>query len=247
MSTRVKVIAHRGASHARPENTLPAFTHAVELGTDLLGFDCRATADGHVVVMHDSTVDRTTDGSGPVGSLTLAEIQSLDAGAWFHETYAGTRVPTLPEVLELAKASGVGLDVQIYATDDDRESLTGTVVRALADHGFDERAFIAAEEEVVLLVKELDPTRPICNLTGQRTASSLEHNQEIGSLIVQAFARYVTDDFARRAHKMGIVVNVFYADHVTEMKRLIECGIDGILTNEPGLLLGLLDRPPQDA
>ncbi len=221
---------------------MPAFGYAVEMGVDLLEFDCRQTADGHVIAMHDAAVDRTTDGTGNVGEMTLAEIRKLDAGAKHSSTYVGTKVPTLDEVLDLAEPSGVGLDVQIYALDSDRESLTGAVVRALSDRGFDERAFIAGEEEVVLLAQQLDPNRPICSLTGQRDAGSLEHNTRIGSNIVQAFARYVDPAFVKKAHDLGVVVNVFYADHATEMERLIEVGIDGILTNEPALALRVLGR-----
>ena len=244
MADSVRVIAHRGASHARPENTLPAFTHAIELGADLLEFDVRQTADGHAVVMHDPTVDRTTDGTGAVNNLTLDEIRALDAGACFHEQYAGTKVPTLGEVLDLARDAGVGLDVQIYATEDDRAPLTRQVVEALRQYEFDDRAFIAGEEDVIRLVRELDPDRPICNLTGQRDARSLDHCKAMGCTIVQAFARYITSDYVKRAHDVVITVNVFYADHVSEMKRLLECRVDGILTNEPELLLKLLGRGP---
>ncbi len=244
MAHHVRVIAHRGASHARPENTLPAFVHAIELGADLLEFDVRQTANRQAVIIHDPTVDRTTNGTGAVSSLTLKAIRSLDAGVRFHEQYAGTKIPRLREVIQLARGTGVGLDVQIYATETDRESLTRQVVQALKELDFDERAFIAAEEDVVRLVRELDPQRPICNLTGQRDARSLSHCKAMGCTIVQAFARYVTAEYIERAHKVGITVNVFYADHVSEMKRLIECGVDGILTNEPELLLKLLGRTP---
>ncbi len=238
----MNVIAHRGASHARPENTIPAFEHAIELGVDLLEFDVRLTADGHAVIMHDTSVKRTTDGDAPVGKMTLAEVRELDAGATFNDSYRGTRVPTLDEALEYAGPTGVGLDVQIYATDDSAAPLTRTVVDALQRHGFDDRAFIAGEENVVLLARELDPARPICNLTGQRDEESLDYNHRIGSKIVQAFARYVTPAFVKRAHELDIVVNVFYADHANEMTRLIDCGVDGILTNEPETLLRVLGR-----
>jgi len=244
MPHQVRVIAHRGASHARPENTLPAFIHAIELGTDMIEFDVRQTADGHPVVMHDCTVDRTTNGSGAVSSLTLDEIRALDAGVRFHQAYADVTVPTLDEVLACARVAGIGLDIQIYAGEADRESLTTQVVSALMDHGFDERAIIAGEEEVVRLVRQIDSTRPFCNLTGQRDVHYLERAAAFGSTVVQAFARYVTAEYVRRAHAMDITINVFYADHVAEMQRLVNCGVDGILTNEPELLLRLLHRIP---
>ena len=94
------VIAHRGASAYAPENTLAAFDLALDLGCRHLELDVDVTSDGHIVVMHDDTVDRTTNGAGPVGSQTLTELRALDAGAWFGAQFAGERIPTFAEVLE---------------------------------------------------------------------------------------------------------------------------------------------------
>jgi glycerophosphoryl diester phosphodiesterase len=94
------VIAHRGASSYAPENTLAAFDLALDLGYGHLELDVDLTRDGHIIVMHDETVDRTTNGTEPVRSQTLAELRALDAGAWFGAQFAGERVPTFAEVLE---------------------------------------------------------------------------------------------------------------------------------------------------
>jgi glycerophosphoryl diester phosphodiesterase len=93
------VIAHRGASGTCPENTLAAFRHAQALGADMIELDVQLARDGNVVVIHDWTLDRTTDGSGPVGARSLAELRALDAGAWFASAFGGERIPTLAEVL----------------------------------------------------------------------------------------------------------------------------------------------------
>ena len=93
------VIAHRGASSYAPENTLAAFDLALQMGVRQIELDVHLTSDGHIVVIHDDTVDRTTNGSGPVASQMLAELQELDAGAWFGASFAGERIPTLDEVL----------------------------------------------------------------------------------------------------------------------------------------------------
>ena len=94
------VIAHRGASSYAPENTLAAFDLAIQMGVGHLELDVHAARDGHVVVIHDETVDRTTNGSGPVTSHALAALKRLDAGSWFGGTFAGQRIPTFEEVLE---------------------------------------------------------------------------------------------------------------------------------------------------
>ncbi|MFJ5963937.1 glycerophosphodiester phosphodiesterase [Bacillus sp. NPDC093026] len=94
------IIAHRGSSSDAPENTIAAFDLAVQQGADYLELDVQFTMDQQVVVIHDDTVDRTTDGSGPVMGYTLDELKKLDAGSWFHQRYANERVPTLQEILE---------------------------------------------------------------------------------------------------------------------------------------------------
>ena len=96
----VMVIAHRGASSYAPENTLAAFDLALHMGCRHLELDVDFTRDGHIVVIHDETVDRTTNGTGPVGSHTLAELRALDAGSWFGPQFAGERIPMFAEVLE---------------------------------------------------------------------------------------------------------------------------------------------------
>jgi glycerophosphoryl diester phosphodiesterase len=103
-------VAHRGYSAVAPENTLPALAAGVLAGATFIEFDVRTTADGVPVVIHDRTVDRTTDGSGPVEELTLDEISVLDAGSWFSPAYAGTRVPLLREVLDLLRPHAVLAD-----------------------------------------------------------------------------------------------------------------------------------------
>ncbi len=114
----VDVIAHRGASEYAPENTLAAFAMAEEMGADWIELDCRLTRDGEVIVMHDDTLDRTTNGSGYVREASLHEIKQLDAGAWFEDKWRGERVPTLEQALAQAKWK-VGVYIEIKDTADD--------------------------------------------------------------------------------------------------------------------------------
>ncbi len=124
----VMVVAHRGASRHAPENTLAAFRKAIELGADLIEFDVRQTRDGHLVVMHDDTVDRTTDGRGRVSQMTLEEIRKLDAGSWFGPQFKGERVPTLDEALETIKGGALP-DIDFKAGTPEK------LVEAVARHG----------------------------------------------------------------------------------------------------------------
>ena len=97
----IYVAGHRGLSARYPENTMPSFRAALEAGLDMIELDVHRTKDGQLIVMHDHTVDRTTDGTGPIAEKTLEEIKALDAGGWFSGEFRGERVPTLREFMEL--------------------------------------------------------------------------------------------------------------------------------------------------
>ena len=132
----VAVIGHRGACGHAPENTMPAFHRGRELGAIWVEADVKKTADGHFVLMHDQTVDRTTDGTGKVAELSLEEIRGLDAGAWFGAEYAGTEVPLLEELLSWASSAGIGvcLDLGMGFTSADLYAIGKLVIqRGLAE------------------------------------------------------------------------------------------------------------------
>ncbi len=133
------VIAHRGASGTCPENTLAAFRRAGNLGADMIELDVQLTRDGEVVVIHDWTLDRTTDGDGAVRDASLAEIQRLDAGAWFGPEFRGERVPTLAEVLA---ATTVPLNVELKPVGDD--GLEARALAAVVDAGAGERVVFSS-------------------------------------------------------------------------------------------------------
>lgn len=116
---QIAVIAHRGEHRAHPENTLPAFQAAIDAGADFFELDVRTTSDGRLVLMHDAKVDRTTNGHGLVREMTLDQIRALDAGAKFNPRFAGTRVPTFDEALQLARGKiGVYVDSKDIAPAD---------------------------------------------------------------------------------------------------------------------------------
>jgi glycerophosphoryl diester phosphodiesterase len=144
----VVLVAHRGLSPGFPENTLAAFRNSVELGVDVIEVDLRGTADGEVVIVHDATVDRTTDGSGDVTQLTLAEVRALDAGSHAGPQFRGERVPTYREVLELVAGTGTKLLLDIKPSEVlDKER----VVRLTEEHG--------ATLDVIVGVRSIDDLR----------------------------------------------------------------------------------------
>jgi glycerophosphoryl diester phosphodiesterase len=123
------MVGHRGNVKFTPENTLPALDKAIELGADLVEIDVRQTSDGVLVLMHDLTVDRATDGTGPIANMTLNEVQKLDAGSWFDEKFAGTKVPTLREALNHIRGRAIP-DIDFKSGSPDE------LIRVLDEEGF---------------------------------------------------------------------------------------------------------------
>ncbi len=144
----VYVAAHRGASTTHPENTMAAFRRAAEVGVDQIETDVRVTKDGHLVLIHDGTVDRTTNGSGKVCEMTLEELRTLDAGSWKGEEFAGERIPLLTEFLEYAREVGVKtLDIELKETPTDigpeiAYDVCDRTLRLLEEYGFEGRFVI---------------------------------------------------------------------------------------------------------
>jgi glycerophosphoryl diester phosphodiesterase len=145
-TSAVMVIAHRGASSYAPENTLAAFDLALEMGAHHIELDVDLTSDGHIVVIHDDTVDRTTNGSGPVTSHTLAALRALDAGSWFGDKFTGERIPTFHEVLERYKGRA-HLHTEIKGHSPSLAQRTADLIRT---HGMEEQVTITSFQNVRL-------------------------------------------------------------------------------------------------
>ena len=234
----VKVVAHRGFSGKYPENTAVAFQEALALDVDMVEFDVRLCRDGVPVVMHDATVDRTSDGCGRIGQMTLAEIKALDAGGWLAEPFGGERVLTLYEALDLL-GHKVGLNVHVKAGDEDRAEVIRMTVAALAERDLLETAFIASDQASVIFAKDILPELAVCNLSTTPKETYIGRSLSFGCEILQPGNAQVDAEFVQEAHRHDLEVNPFYADDEAEMRRLIACGVDGILTNHPDRLLAL--------
>ena len=240
MNDMVKVVAHRGFSGEFPENTRVAFAEAIGLRVDMIEFDVHLSADGELIVIHDPTVDRTSNGCGSIRDMSLSEIKALDAGAWFGDEFKGQRFLTLQEALDITAGSGTRLNVHIKAYDDDREKVVGLTVSELVHRELLDQAFVASDEESIALAKSIEPDLQICNLDTTPLETYVSRSAAVNCLILQPGNEQVTTEFVADAHAHGMEVNPFFADDVQEMQRLIDCGVDGILTNYPDRLQALL-------
>ena len=234
----VNVVAHRGYSGKYPENREVAFREALALRVGMIEFDVQLSQDEALIVSHDPTVDRTSDGSGEIARMTLSEIKALDAGSWFDEAFGGQRFLTLRETLDLMD-NEVRLNVHVKAYEHDRRKVTALTVRELERRNLLRQAFIASDQETIEEVRRIQPKLEICNLSTEPKETYIARSRVIGCRILQPGNAQVDRAFVGEAHHHGMEVNPFYADELDEMRRLIACGVDGILTNRPDRLLAL--------
>jgi glycerophosphoryl diester phosphodiesterase len=233
-------VAHRGASGNYPENTLIAFQKALEIGVDEIELDLYLTKDDRLIIMHDSTVDRTTDGTGAISELTLAEIKALDAGGVFGEQFRGERVPTWEEALELVQGK-VGLNVHLKEGGNPDGDYERKVAKALIDFHMVEDSILTCSDASVGIFAEID-SRIECRIfRANRTPEEyIRKSVEMGLRTMQPGRDITTRDFVQKAHAAGRIVHVFYADTPEDMCAYIEIGVDGILTNYPERLKAIL-------
>ena len=256
-------MAHRGMAAGYPENTLAAFRHSVSLGFPVIEVDLRATADGHIVIMHDDTVDRTTSGSGEVGRMTLAEVRSLDAGSHAGPRFAGEPVPTYPEALEALRGSGAKLilDIKPGATLDNER-----VVRLTERHGAALDVIVGARSITDLRdFKRLNPGLRALGLvpgpeSGPPDPAAIEEFARVGADIIRLWPHWIFTSRDQAAwpggsplvewlHDLGkpawATADTLYGDispeHPREdLSQLVRLGVNGIITDVPELLRDLL-------
>ncbi len=236
-------IAHRGASGHCPENTRAAFVRAIELGADMVELDCQMTRDGAVVVLHDETLDRTTNGRGRVIDRTLKEIQALDAGSWFSPRFAGQEVPTLEDVIALLRGK-VGLNLEIKGDDQPGRLEIQCVGTLVSMHFFEQTVFSSFSPRRMRKLRELSSEARIGILleAGQSWPDGLALAEELGAEAVHPERSLVKRELVEEAHDRGLEVRVWPVNDLRQMESLIDANVDGIFTDYPDRLLGLTAR-----
>lgn len=248
----ITVIAHRGASASAPENTLPAAILAAELHADMVEVDVQMTRDGELVIIHDTTLRRTTDvrlrfprrAPWNVGDFSLAEIRTLDAGSWFDARYVGTAVPTLSELLRTLRGrAGLLLElkapsrypgmVTAVAAELDREGWLGS--------DSDGRRLVVQSYDwsVMRDVKRLAPQACVGLLGGPPLRRRLVEPSMWADQLNRNHRR-VTGRFVQAVHRHGMVTWPYTVDDPERMRTLIGMGVDGIITNRPSELIDVL-------
>ncbi len=216
-------IAHRGASAYEPENTLRSFERAIEMKADMIELDVRQSIDGHLVVMHDGTVDRTTDSTGPVSLKTLAELKELNAGK-------GERIPTLNEVVELGRGRAKFV---IELKENGAEDKVVDLIRK--NKLIDEVFIVSFKANRLKMIKELEPKLK----TGLILFASLDPirlAKNCGADVVAPFRWFITKGLIERAKANGLHTFTWTVDETSKAQVLKEKGVSGIVTNKPDII-----------
>ena len=254
---RPRLFAHRGASGLAPENTLEAFRLGLEQGADRLELDVHATADGHVVVFHDETLDRTTDATGLVKDLPLAALQRLDAGHHFAAPDGtspwrdrGCRVPTLAALLEAFPDVPVNIEIK-----QDEPAIEHAVLAVLDRFDARPRTLLAAEEVGIMArIRAAAPdvltsfaAAEVAEFVGRLREGTLAGYRAPGVAlqVPPSFGEIeiVTREFVRAAHGLGLEVHVWTINDEAEMERLLRLGVDALMTDFPARAAAVLERP----
>lgn len=242
LDSRTRVIAHRGFSARAPENTVAALRRAIEIGADMAELDVTVTSDGHVVCLHDETLDRTTDGLGPATDRTLAEIRRLDAGSWFAAEFAGEPVPTLAEVLDVADGR-ILLNVEIKP-EAVPHGVVDAVARLIRDREMVDRVAVSSfAPEALRRMKVIAPeivTISLFNDDLHDGRDPLEIVMEVGSRGLNMSANRATAELVERCHAHGLPVGVYTVNSKRRMNRMIALGVHALFTDRPDRLIDVL-------
>jgi glycerophosphoryl diester phosphodiesterase len=234
---RPVIIGHRGARGLAPENTMPAFQIAADLGIDGVEFDVQRTRDGKLIVFHDENVKRITTVDGMVEAMTLDEIKALDAGSTFGPDFAGERIPTLREVLDFLRQTDLLLFIELkdpwrYA------GMEAAIIRLLREFDMIERTQIRSFYHAVLhLIHALEPELAVSELWLDR----LPTDDEVIYKTIDAYHPLFTAENLAQIHRRGQEATAWTVNELDEARRLMDAGIDGLATDFPDRLLTLFD------
>lgn len=252
---KCNVISHRGANQVAPQNTIEAFEKSIEIGCDGFETDIHLTKDGVPVVCHNFTIDETSTGKGAIKNMTLEELRQYDFGSYKGDQFKGVKIPTLDEFLEVSKKMGDKMKVLDIELKSEKFGEAGTelaekTIDAVKNHGLFDKLLISSFDPSVLVVcKKIDKNCKTGILYSPDNLVSIKIStrpvafaKEIGCDALHPFAMYVTRLYVERAHRAGLQVNPWTINKELTAKHLIKLGVDGIITDDPGLMNKLLGK-----
>ncbi len=239
------IIAHRGFKRKYPENTLIAFEAAIDAGADMIELDVTLSKDREVIVIHDDTLDRTSNGKGPVQQYRLAELKQLDAGSWFDPRFKGERIPTLGEVLDLVRNRillNIEIKISAYEPDSPPDSIEKQILRLVSLKGCSDSVLFSSFEPALLKrIVTVEKRSRIALLTEKPlTRKAWEYCENLGLFSWNPDYRSVTEGRVQEMHRKNIRVFPYTVNSLSDAKRQIEMGVDGFFTDDPALMINFL-------
>jgi glycerophosphoryl diester phosphodiesterase len=235
MEHRLAIGGHRGAPDLAPENTMAGFRAAADVGVHYIELDVHRSADGELVVIHDDTVDRTTDGHGPVAQMTVAELKALDAGRRYHPRYAGERIPTLEEVLAWVEGASIGLIIEAKGAGTGGDIAARIVVSAarerlaICSFSADELRAAGAVAAEVLTVLLFEPVMP--------WGDPVDIIRDCGARGADVPWQWDEPDVVAHMHDGGLAAGGGSANNLVAMERLVRFGADFVDSDVPAFAL----------
>ena len=237
------IFAHRGAKNYAPENTLSAFNLAIDMGADGIELDTQLTVDGHVVVYHDKVADRTTDGHGKIAELKLAQLKEFDAGSHFSEKFRGEKIPTLDETFEtIGKRAYINVELKNFSTPFDH--LVEKVCDAVRRHAMQKNVIFSSFlpwdlKKAAQVLPEVP--RGLLTIKGRWGVWGRSFGFSFGNYnALHPYFGDVTAQEVARVHKLKRKINVWTVNEEADLRRMINWGVDGIITDNPALAVRVL-------
>lgn len=241
------ILCHRGAKDYAPENTLAAFKIALELGADGFELDTQLTSDGHIVVFHDPTVDRNTNGHGRLSRLPLSVVRELDVGGSFSEKFRGEKIPTLDEVFEtIGKHAVINVELKNFSTPFD--TLAENVCEAVRRHKMQKNIIFSSFlpwnlKKTARILPEVP--RGLITIKGRLGMWGRSFGFHFGNYdALHPYLGDVTAQQVQRVHRLKRRIIVWTVNREEDMRRLFSWGVDGIMTDDPQLALRVRGSSP---
>lgn len=242
MGIKTQIWAHRGASAYAPENTLEAFQLAVDMKSDGIELDVYLTVDGELAVIHDGSIDRTSNGNGKVTEMPFAEMRKYDFcyDEKFNGKYKNVKIPKLAEVFDLVYATGITVNVELKATGGElirkviecekQMKMTGRVV------------YSAFRHHTLTAILEVAPNAFVAPLYSDNIIKPWDYGKSFGAKALHPHFRdvYYNENYIKKSHELGIRVHPWTVDEEADLRKLIDLGADAIITNRPDFALGFV-------
>ena len=236
-------IAHRGASAYCPENTMAAFRRSIELGASGIETDVQMTADGKLVLIHDETLQRTAGSPKWIKDATLEEIQQLDAGSWFAPEFHTEQIPTLTELFELIKPTSLMINVELKNSIVLYPGIEEAVINEIRHFGLEDRIVISSFNHYSLVTcKELASDIRTGALYMEGLYEPWNYAATLKADALHPYHYAVLPEWVQSAAEQGIAYHPFTVNEIEEMRRLIDAGVAGIITDYPDRLRDLLNQ-----